>query len=152
MVRQAGRLEYASGWRARGCSREDSPVSARSASSSDSVPESRSSTCNRKHTVTAESGVRNRPLPRHQSGGRGSALAARRQAWACGEGPRHPASGAASAEPAIVPLLCSRGGHFLVACDLRLAKPARGDTHLLGNVVLIQRMRPQLVSQKFEHY
>lgn len=41
---------------------------------------------------------------------------------------------------------------FSGGCDLRVAEPARGDTHLLGNVVFIQRMRPQLVSQELEHY
>lgn len=42
---------------------------------------------------------------------------------------------------------------FWWRCDLRAAsRPPRADTHLLGNVLLIQRMRSQLVSQEFEHY
>lgn len=47
------------------------------------------------------------------------------------------------------PLFSRAAAIFWWRCDLRGAEPA--DTHLLGNVLLIQRMRPELMRQELEH-
>lgn len=150
-ARAASRLGRSAGLR------RHSPGSARSASSSDSVPESRSSTCNKQTLPQTPDLLLVRVVGHTASAGRGQGYRARRPVRARRAGPgraaparagaRRPAAGARSAS-----LFSREAAIFWWRCDLHVVKPARADTHLLGNALLIQRMRSQLVSQEFEHY